>query len=417
MSCIIIQITTTGSADNSLSTVSNDNTLYVDSFNVHFQITEEPQYFTAITVKKTTTALQKEEWEMMGGGHSTLSKDWKEVITSKLEIVNPYCSFAYSWRWKKKNCSRKHSDILFRCRGRCSFSDCYTTFTVTINSDMEMTTEFSGTIRHRIGDTKARNITTPQRQKLRAELQHELPSTLRAKRYLSLSHPEYMSGKRDSVGRSASVYQKISSEGNLEKQAAGNVILSIMKLREKLIETDKLSRIHQGYIHHITAVPFGVILFTELGLRIYHQLSPLLTVHCDATGTIVQTKEFGKILYYALVLRHPEEKSPVAVAEFITASQSVLAFSYFLESFRRAEAIMYGYGNLSVPFEVLIDRSIVLLISFLKVFNNESLSSYLHRCFRLVMNCSNPEDSHLLMVHACISHVMNSVKKDIKKLL
>ena len=102
MSCIIIQITTTGSADNSLSTVSNDNTLYVDSFNVHFQITEEPQYFTAITVKKTTTALQKEEWEMMGGGHSTLSKDWKEVVTSKLEIVNPYCSFAYSWRWKKR---------------------------------------------------------------------------------------------------------------------------------------------------------------------------------------------------------------------------------------------------------------------------------------------------------------------------
>ena len=365
--------------------------------------------------------MQKEEWEKMGGGNSTLQNEWKEVVTSKLESVNPHCSFAYSWRWKKKNHSRKESNVLFRCRGRCSFSDCSTTFIVAIKSsktlDMEMIIEFSGAIRHRIGDTKARNITTPQRQKLRAQLQNESPSTLRAKRYLSLTHSEYMSGKRDIVGRSASVYQKISSEGNLEKQAAGNVVLSLMKLRDKLIETDKLSRVHQGFIHHITAVPFGVVLFTELGLRIYHQLSPLLTIHCDATGTIVQSKESGKLLYYALVLRHPEKKSPVAVAEFITASQSVVAISHFLEIFRRAEAIMYGYGNLSVPFEVLIDRSIVLLISFLKVFNNESLSSYLHRCFRLVMNCSSQEDSQLLLVHACISHVMNSVKKDIKKLL
>ena len=69
-----------------------------------------------------------------------------------------------------------------------------------------------------------------------------------------------MSGKRDIVGRSASVYQKISSEGNLEKQAAGNVVLSLMKLRDKLIETDKLSRVHQGFIHHITAVLFGVVI-------------------------------------------------------------------------------------------------------------------------------------------------------------
>ena len=38
----------------------------------------------------------------MGGGNSTLQNEWKEVVTSKLESVNPHCSFAYSWRWKKR---------------------------------------------------------------------------------------------------------------------------------------------------------------------------------------------------------------------------------------------------------------------------------------------------------------------------
>ena len=120
--------------------------------------------------------MQKEEWEKMEGGNSTLPNEWKEVVASKLETVNPYCSFAYLWRWKKKNHSRKESNVVFRCRGRCSFSDCSTTFIVAIKSSKTLDMEMSGAIRHRIGDTKARNITTPQRQKLRAQLQNESPS-------------------------------------------------------------------------------------------------------------------------------------------------------------------------------------------------------------------------------------------------
>ena len=52
--------------------------------------------------RNTSVSLQKDEWERMGGGHSTLSSEWKEVVTSKLETVNPYCSFAYAGGGRKK---------------------------------------------------------------------------------------------------------------------------------------------------------------------------------------------------------------------------------------------------------------------------------------------------------------------------
>ena len=115
------------------------------------------------------------------------------------------------------------------------------------------------------------------------------------------------------------------------------------------------------------------------------------------------------------MIKHPCGGAPVAIAEFIAAEHSVLAISHFIESFRRAEACIYGYKNVITPKHVVIDRSLVLLLSFLRVYNFETVSDYLHRCFRVVMGCAeDPDDFNKLFVHACISHVMNSAKSDLR---
>ena len=113
-------------------------------------------------------------------------------------------------------------------------------------------------------------------------------------------------------------------------------------------------------------------------------------------------------LYYSLVIKHPCGGAPVAIADFIAAEHSVLAVSHFIESFRRAEAYIYGYKN------VVVDRSLVLLLNLLRVYNFETVSDYLHRCFRVVMGCAEDPDE---TVHAYISHVMSSAKRDLRKLL
>lgn len=69
------------------------------------------------------------------------------------------------------------------------------------------------------------------------------------------------------------------------------------------------------------------------------------TLYCDATGTVtslakqsLKVLSRNKILYYALVLKHPVHKQPpVAVPELISSEHSVVAMSHFLEVIQRAE--------------------------------------------------------------------------------
>ena len=68
----------------------------------------------------------------------------------------------------------------------------------------------------------------------------------------------------------------------------------------------------------------------------------------------------------------------MAVAELITEDHTVLSISVFLQSFRRAESLLYGASNLINPAQVIIDRSQVLLIRFHQVYCMESIEDYLH---------------------------------------
>ena len=118
-------------------------------------------------------------------------------------------------------------------------------------------------------------------------------------------------------------------------------------------------------------------------------------------------------------MSHPHSDCPpVAVAELISTEHSVLAISHFLECFRRSEGLIYGYKHVIIPRHVIIDRSLVLLLSFLRVYNLETLSDYLHRCFRIVNGCCTDEaDYDKLFIQACISHVMKSARADMNTIL
>ena len=85
-------------------------------------------------------------------------------------------------------------------------------------------------------------------------------------------------------------------------------------------------------------------------------------------------------------------------------------YKRFLEAFCRSEGLLFGTGNLIRPLQVIIDRRIILLLSFLHAFNN-ALHEYLHRSFRVVTGTSTSKDERKTFPHACLSHVMNSAKK------
>ena len=75
--------------------------------------------------------------------------------------------------------------------------------------------------------------------------------------------------------------------------------------------------------------------------------------------------------------------------------------SLFLGAFRRQEAQIFGFKNVRspiIPKKVVVDRSLVLLQSFLKVFNLETVSDYAHRCFRIVNGSGKEEDFNKMFI-------------------
>ena len=103
--------------------------------------------------------------------------------------------------------------------------------------------------------------------------------------------------------------------------------------------------------------PFSVSIFTEEGVRIYHNFAKEQVLYLDATGTVISLKgtdyESSTSLYYALVVGHPKKiHPPVAVAELISAEHSVMAISHFLEDFCQHEALLQ---NIVVPKCIIID--------------------------------------------------------------
>ena len=365
----------------------------------------------------------------MGGLKKSLAPHWKNIILRFLMKGNSYCSFAFKRKWRKALHSRKKSSVVFRCSGQCTFKDCPVKFTAEISdyditsppSHLNIRVSFSSSIvNHDRKERKARQIQEVDRKKLRKVLTYQSPSTVYSTIFASIKAEELESGKRDKVGKNLSTIQKISSEANKEREFHFELIQSLINLRDNIIETSPASKI-SGYIQRICAYPFSLICFTEEGVRLYHHLIPSQTLFLDATGSIMSLNNTAyettsPLYYYSLVIKHPiQGEPPVAVAEFISTEHSVLAVSHFLESFRRSEALIYGYANVVMPHTVVIDRSLTLLLSFLKVYNQETLSDYLHRCFRLLMGCSTENDFKKTFIHACISHVMKSIRQDLKR--
>ena len=64
-------------------------------------------------------------------------------------------------------------------------------------------------------------------------------------------------------------------------------------------------------------------------------------------------KKIGKqptVYFYAIVVKYPVDvKAPIAVAELITEDHTVHSVSFFLQSFRQSESLLYGASNLINP--------------------------------------------------------------------
>ena len=349
----------------------------------------------------TTTYIPSDSWECLN-----TCNEWHNIILQALGKANPYCSFAFKNKWQKKEGSRKSSSVCFRCTGSCTFADCPVRFKVEVMSfvksdspqQLKTSVHFSSKyVKHDKTERRSRWIRSVDCQHIATELKYQSASTLYNSKFAKLTTAALESGQRDGTGGSPEVIRKISSEAKRKEFPHYDLITSLCINREETRESEFSKFTVPGYMQHICAVPFSVLLYTEQGVRTYHHMGTTSTLFCNATGSIVSLKgtqyKSDTVLYYSPVLSHPHSDCPpVAVAELISTEHSALAISHFLECFRKSEGLIYGYKHVIIP-------SLILLLSFLHVY----ISHYLHRCFRIVNGCcTDKADYDKLFIQACV---------------
>ena len=166
--------------------------------------------------------IRMSEWDA-----ATTREEKREMILKFLEAGNPYCSFAFKNLRPKQPMSRKVFSPLFHCYGYCRFNDCPIQFTAVItgSSSLAINIDYAcNMVKHAVDERRSRYIRSTARQQLISSLEHQSPSTLYHKLFSTIPESELESGKRDKVGQSKMVLQKISSEGNLSKQKHSNLL-------------------------------------------------------------------------------------------------------------------------------------------------------------------------------------------------
>lgn len=344
------------------------------------------------------------------------NQDWADILASKLKEINPICSLAFKRRWVKRNMTTV-GHFIMTCDGYCTFSSCSVKVRVEVMSQQKESGKFIANIEydskplHHCEEAHSRQIKASYRSRLRSNFATTRipPSRMYHQKLSKLSETEYVGGNRDGIG-SRDVLKKVSGEARHIDEMHFDLTTSLEMMAKQEEEDTK-------YIRCIQVLPFTVILFNEAGIALYHELAPTVTMFCDATGSITKVPGPGKrTLYYAIVLPHPiKGRAPLAVAELITTDHTVNSVTYFLRTVRSFEGKVYGFRNLCTPRRLVIDKSLVLLISFLEVYNRETIMDYLLRTFRIVTGEGALGDFQLIMPYACKSHTMKLAKDHIRK--
>ena len=388
-------------------------------------------FFTADPPKEAQFKLSEDEWNRIKpipGQEHKLQKSWTDIVARHIAKSNAYCTFHFNRHFIQKPNSRKRQySYEMKADGFCIFDECECKFNLFMTKknfeEKILTVTYDGFIKHAAGERHSRFIKGDERKELQKQFHKgpEKPSLVYQAKKAELPGDAMASGNRTGCGLQTTTMRKIASEGRQLLQMDKDITKSLEKIRQMLIEKESARDCppnpgHGGFVHTICYHPLIVHMWIEDQVRLWHRRCADDISYLDATGSIVANHNGKRVLYYGLVVRHPNEGDPsVAVAEMITSDQSTGNIRFFIERFRRDESRIYS-GRLTSPRQLNTDYSKAILLAVLKEFNNETLEAFFQRAFRILNKEGTEQDFELTIPHVGCSHFMHIVHKKIKEL-
>ena len=331
----------------------------------------EDDVFRAELLKSCNFRLSAEEWKAIKphkvpSGGRALTTPWTEI-------------FAFTYNGVKCQNSQKRKHPFFLGKASCKHSECNDTVVLTISStnvgERLVEATFCGSVSHIVGEIKARHVKQTKRTDIMDDLRGKTPSHLYNSKLASMNPEMFLSGNRDETG-SINVLRAISSEEKQADREDDDIFFSLRVLKRKLKEEDESAakkvgeghfkkRKMLGYLRYICQDPLVLMMWTEAGVRLWHDIAPQATCYWDATGTLVRRENSDD-----------PQIQPITVAEMITNSHGKTTITNFLAEFRNAEAKIFGFSNVAIPLRMESDMSFPLI---LKEVNGEVFQEFLER--------------------------------------
>ena len=188
----------------------------------------------------------------------------------------------------------------------------------------------------------------------------------------------FTAGNRDTVGRTSSDIQIISSRSRRLALSLTNICNKVLHLQEEIISREKKDTGKEksfGYIQYPSISLNGLQIspLDEDLVKLYHVIAKIETLYFDASGSFIcpipsiENKDGNpkRTLIYALIIKHPIGKSPpVAFFEYITSDHNIISIRQPFLKIKEMETKLFGCNK--TPARVLTDFSKAILQAVLQ---------------------------------------------------
>jgi hypothetical protein len=249
---------------NSQEAQDNDGQLSameIDGYN------DKKEFFETNLASEATFQINSDDWIKLKSfqkGHRFMKGEWEDYFVYGMKESNKFCVFAFKDHYVNQASVRpalKPSKLLtansgsskknlFSAQGYCVFQDCSVKFFLRMSGDRVVHVQYVGELKHSCSEVRARHFRGKSRRELGEALKNSTPLREFKKNTKNSSGgiAGGEAGNADYVGKTLSVYKRISAEVKdsyqtllaLRKQFIENSVIQISKLKLKVDYQSKL---------------------------------------------------------------------------------------------------------------------------------------------------------------------------------
>lgn len=376
---------------------------------------QEKDFFEIIIPNEAKFELSESDWQKLKTsqkGHRFQRGEWEDYFVTGLKQSNKYCVFAFKDHYVNQSnvrrryakmqdgqmtvMSQKMSSIdkkLFSASGYCVFEDCSTKFCLKMNDKLVVHVFYTGKIKHSTTEVNARHFRGKSREELKDILKNSTPT----KEYLNrICSSNIIAGNADYIGKSSSVYKKISAE-------AKDCYQSLITLRDIYLEKSSTKPL-KGYIHLIQHIPGSIVFFNHEQCSIFNSIQQnqqhTLFIYQFRKNLISTTINSNNFQPCELSLCKDQSIVPLSCM-LTTENDSRDCLTQWLGMFYRKT------DNKQTNFNFVTDFSINMVESVLEVFGLETYESY---CEKIIKSASE----YKILVKVCQNQFLYQLDKILK---